>query len=281
MTVAVVIASTLGEPRRLVELLTDLASQERLPDEVVLAIQRSTDEPAVKRALSDLLAPFRDRLPLRIELFDEVGLSRNRNRGLELAASDICLLTDEDIRLEPSAIETVANAFDEVPNAVVITFRVRVGGRSEPRAWVGPRRHTWRTLAKVASPEIAVRRRWVMAHDIHFDVRFGLGAPRWTSGEENIFLADIRRETPDIYGYATRIGEHPRPGSAQRLDARAMFGKGALFARMYGRAGILYLIAFTLKKLLERRLRPTAMHLGNALAGYFEFWRTVPRAERR
>lgn len=281
MTIAVVIASTLGEPRRLAELLTDLASQARLPDEVVVTIQRSPDEEAVTRALSDLIEPFHDRLPLRIEFFDEVGLSRNRNRGLDVVESDICLLTDDDIRFERSAIETVANAFDEVPNAVVITFRVRVGGRPEPRAWAGPRRHTRRTLAKVASPEIAVRRSWILAHDIRFDVRFGLGAPRWTSGEENIFLADILRTTPDIYAYATRIGDHPRPGSAQRLDGRTMFGKGALFARMYGREGILYLIAFIFKKLLERRLRPTAMHLGNAFAGYFDFWRTPPRGERR
>ena len=271
MTVGVMIASTFRDLVRLAALLEDLERQTRPPDEVLITVQAKG---AALLQAEDVLARFRHTLPMRIVAFPESGLSRNRNRGLKLARSDVCLLCDDDLHLDAGAIETVASAFTEIPEAVIITFRIQSEGRPAPDKASSPRRHNWRSIATVASPEIAIWREWVQSEGLRFDERFGLGTERWRSGEENVFLRDALRKSRNVYTIPTKIGEHPAQGSAQALDAQALVGKGAVFARMYGRiAGPPLLAAFLVKKALQTRLPLNLVTIRSALRGFREFFR--------
>lgn len=112
MRVSIAMASYNGG-RFLQEQLASFAAQTRLPDELVVTDDGSTDNTL------DLLEglPF----PVRIERNPErLGVHRNFERALSLASGDIILISDQDDIWYPAKIETVVRAFAENPDALAV-----------------------------------------------------------------------------------------------------------------------------------------------------------------
>ncbi len=105
-----VIVTVLNEADNLPRLLDSLASQTRLPDEVVVCDGGSTDG-----TLSLLEAREAEgRLPLRVIRRPGTNISQGRNAAIEAAAGEVIAVTDAGVRLSPRWLEKIVAPFEEV-----------------------------------------------------------------------------------------------------------------------------------------------------------------------
>ena len=129
---------------------------------------------------------------LRIASYAERGLARSRNRLLEHARGDVCIVADDDQVFLPEAWSIVERAHAARDDVAVISFQYEIEERRKAKRYHPvPRPHTLRTLHSVASIEITFKRDRLPT-SVRFDERFGLGTP-YPRGAENIFLNDLHR----------------------------------------------------------------------------------------
>lgn len=190
-----------------------------------------------------------DRDDIRIFNYHESGLSCSRNRALELARGDICLLADDDVRYIPEAISRVREIF-ATDRPDVATFCMLYPDSSPARRY--PDRivkHNLLSIMKVSSVEIAFRREVIVGKNIRFDEKFGLGGI-FPSGEENIFLRQCLIKKLQVKFYPINLVIHDSSKKSGKLDdlsfARA---KGAMFARMFPLTAPLWSLLFACKKI--------------------------------
>lgn len=116
----------------------------------------------------------------------ERGLSISRNLAINNSQADICLICDDDEFLMPDCAKNILQAFEEHPQADIITFALRYGekkfGNVEKQVkYVG--------VMKTSSLQIAFRRKKVQKHRLSFDIKMGSGTGNG-GGEEIKFLFD-------------------------------------------------------------------------------------------
>jgi len=129
------------------------------------------------------------------------GLSRSRNKAVEMSAADICLLCDDDERLEDHAAEKITGAYEAYPDADVIAFRVDYPLK---QCWRNARRVRRLDALKIASCQITFKRESIVKSSIVFNERFGAGTA-YSPGEDNIFLYDCLNSGLKIYYVPTLI----------------------------------------------------------------------------
>ncbi len=141
----------------------------------------------------------------RIFCSSETGLSRSRNKLLQNAVGDICIVGDDDVEYLPEYLKYVEEAYARLPKADIIVFRFTHEKGKETRAKYSKikRLRLW-NISKVASVEITFKRESVIKAGIAFNNKIGLGA-KFPSGEENAFLADALRAGLKIYHYPKTI----------------------------------------------------------------------------
>jgi glycosyltransferase involved in cell wall biosynthesis len=97
--------------------LNSLASQELLPDELVVTDDGSTDGTA------ELVARFAESAPFEVRFYrneTRLGVVRNFERAISLCTGDILFLSDQDDFWLPSKIKDVVARFDERPEALAV-----------------------------------------------------------------------------------------------------------------------------------------------------------------
>ena len=190
---------------------------------------------------------------LRVMHFPESGVSKSRNRALENSIGDYLLIADEDVSMTSSFSEIIQNAFEKYPEADIITFKSQNEKGQSRKSY--PDQSFWhdsRSLLKVSSIEIAIRRESLLANPVDFDENFGLGS-RFATGEESIFLNDAYEKGYKILFVPEYIVSHPDLSSGRKLDRNKplMKAKGAMFSRMYGWKAYGVCLLFALKKRKE------------------------------
>ena len=101
----------------LAEQLESLARQTRLPDELVVTDDCSTDETLELLLAFARTAPF----PVRVhQNHDNLGFTRNFEAALSLCTGDIIFLSDQDDVWLPEKISTVEGQFEQDPSVQVI-----------------------------------------------------------------------------------------------------------------------------------------------------------------
>jgi len=102
-----VVATVLNEGPAMEELLSSLASQTRLPDQVVIVDGGSQDETL------PILTSWAEagRLPLRVESRPGANISQGRNAAIEVADGEVIASTDSGVRLEPHWLEALVAPF--------------------------------------------------------------------------------------------------------------------------------------------------------------------------
>lgn len=110
----------------------------------------------------------------------ERGLSRSRNKALEHACGDICLICDDDEIFEEGYREAILKAFEENPKADIITFALHHPTRQFPKH---RKRLGYIGALQSCSFQIAFRRERVLEKNIRFDVEMGSGAGNGGGGE--------------------------------------------------------------------------------------------------
>ena len=105
-----VLVATYRRPKLLVECLTALSQQQRLPDEIVIIV-RDTDEKTME-ALSAFENPFPNPDCIQTTRVQEPGIVAAENRGLEAAKGDIVVLIDDDAIASPEWLSNIENHYE-------------------------------------------------------------------------------------------------------------------------------------------------------------------------
>lgn len=163
------------------------------------------------------------------------GLSANRNNAIKNATGDILLLSDDDTRYNEEYFNTLVDAFQEFPEADMITFRgVNYNGELIRSYSDTPYEYKQRPrFSYVCSWEIAFRN---LPNIPLFDTRFGLGAEFLCCGEEEVFVhqASLRGVTI-LYIPRTIVSTNENSTGKQFFtNARVRYSKGAVMMLFHG-----------------------------------------------
>jgi glycosyltransferase involved in cell wall biosynthesis len=189
------------------------------------------------------------------------GATNGRNVGIDATTGDILAFTDDDCRVAPDWIETIAAIFRADPDAAVVCGRVRVPEEVrqrgfaisfEPRVreWCGrfpPPDRDWGITANLAV------RRDVLARIGAFDPVLGPGAPLLCGEEPDLLFRVLRAGLKVVNAREVQV-DHlgARVLGPESRDLWRSYGTGtaaALFKHIRlgdARAGILYLRHLTL-----------------------------------
>lgn len=180
----------------------------------------------------------------------EKGLSRSRNKLLQNATGDICIITDDDVEYLSDYVKTIEEAYELLPQADIIVFRFTHEKGKETRARYSKikRLHMW-NISKAASVEITFKRENVLNAKILFNNEIGLGT-EFPTGEENAFLADALRAGLKIYHYPKTIcyAVEAHDLHDDKDLKQYLIGKGAAYHCIYKRNFWLYALGFIILK---------------------------------
>lgn len=138
--------------------------------------------------------------------YEEIGLSRSRNRALDAATGDICVIADDDVIYNDDCNEKILKAYETYPDADLIAFQIIRTGSTRLKTFRSkPSVENWLSCMKISSVEITFKRKSIIQKGIRFNTLFGAGA-YFNNGEENIFLYDCLRKKLKIVYVPIAIG---------------------------------------------------------------------------
>jgi hypothetical protein len=275
--ISVLVSTTFRDPARLRPLFGDLAVQEPPVAEVVLVVQLGSGNEELRQEVCSMVEDFSDRLEVHLVLDNKLGLSRSRNIALASSSGDLLLLADDDCRYPAGLTQTIIDSCRAYNSADAWTFQVATPeGRPFKKYAPMARRHDLRTLMHVSSVEVVLSRQVLAEGSTLFDERFGLGTTL-PSGEENIMLVDLLRKGFEIQYVPVPIVVHDE--HQRQLTSDHLYAKGAMFRRMFGTQGGVWLAVFLAKKAIGHELADTmAASIVQGIKGYRDF-RRMPEME--
>ena len=141
-------------------------------------------------------------LIVRIISSKERGLSKSRNMALKNAVGDLCLICDDDEILYEDYVEKIQETFAKYTDADVVAFQIDNAGKKYSKEI---KKLNYLTVLKVASWQIAFKRKSIIDNNIWFDETLGSGVSK-AGGEENMFLYDCLKKGLKIYFIPISIG---------------------------------------------------------------------------
>ncbi|HSQ87299.1 glycosyltransferase family A protein [Romboutsia sp.] len=181
--------------------------------------------------------------------YNEIGIARNRNRSLQNASEDICILSDDDVEYVKDFEKIIEQAFIDNPDADIITFQAMTPQGEMFKNYRNEEfEHNKMTILRTSTIEIAFKLKSIKNNNIKFDNEFGLGST-YASGEENIFLMDCLNKGLKIKYIPKVIVLHEKESSGKILNEAAIYSKGPLFYRLFGPISVFLNFAFIIKKL--------------------------------
>ncbi len=191
-----------------------------------------------------------DNVNVRTISTPEKGLSRSRNKLLQNAVGDICIIGDDDVEYLDGYLDIIRNAYEKHTDADIIVFCFTHEKGKETRVRYNEDvRMNMKNISKAASVEITFKRKSVLDAGISFNNNIGLGTS-FPSGEENAFLADALRAGLKIYHVPQTIClavEDKKINNEYSVE-RYLTDKGAAFYCIYKTAFPIYSLAFILLK---------------------------------
>lgn len=170
-----------------------------------------------------------------VKQFRERGLSRNRNRCIEMAEAEWCLISDDDISYSDIELTTLIDTLSNRQELDIVTIKYH---SSAGFTKIYPAREVeYANCDKgyyVSSIEIVFRRSAVQGN-LKFNERFGIGAPVFKCGEEDIFIHDCLNAGLSVRFIPITVGSHPHTTTTSR-DAQKDYlylTKGAVYSYIY------------------------------------------------
>lgn len=178
-----------------------------------------------------------------------IGLSKNRNHALSKATAPLLLISDDDVDYIPEGLTVVMAAFDQNPDADILTFMYDsiLSKKKYP-----DHKFDLNNPVKgyfVTSIEIALRSEAVKGK-VWFNEKFGIGAP-FPSGEEDIFIRDCLDAGLTGQFLPITIARHDGTTSSERnlkMPSRPQT-KGAVFLRIHPEDWFLRMIMHAIREL--------------------------------
>jgi len=112
-----VLIITRNRSEMLVGCLDSLVKQTRLPDEVIVVDNSSTDN------TKKVILSFKKSLPIRYVFEKQIGIPFARNRGLQHTTGSLILMLDDDCSADKFWVERMAYAHKKYPKAWVVQGR--------------------------------------------------------------------------------------------------------------------------------------------------------------
>lgn len=252
--------ATYNGARFLREQLDSFAVQTRLPDELVICDDGSSDETLAIAEDFAQTAPF----PIRVHRNPAtIGLHRNFERALSRCAGELLFISDQDDIWYPEKIEAVAAAINSRPDMLALHHDEHIFDHATGRKLEGTLGQRTRALGgwdRVLSagnctalrrsaielilpvPEGLFYDDWINALPDRLDARLMLDVPlqAWRRHSDNSSLPSVAESRPSRLSLYHRFGhDDPRPGwtaHRQRLEElRArIVGRAALVERLLG-----------------------------------------------
>lgn len=178
----------------------------------------------------------------RIQVFSmpERGVGRSRNTAFLHAGAEICAFSDEDIVLEEDYQARIGRAYEQLPDADMILFNVRVV--QARRTYWNEKIHRVRfwNCGRYPAYSITARRESLLRANAHFSLLFGGGA-RYSNGEDSLFLRDCLKAGLKIYAHTSCIGEEKERPSTEPsstwfsgFNEKFFRDRGVLYHYLYG-----------------------------------------------
>ncbi len=162
------------------------------------------------------------------------GLSRNRNFAFSKTTAPLALIADDDLTFTPEGLRTVIDTFNNNPDVDIATFRCGFPFKKDyPQSETSLRRRIKNYY--VTSYEIAVRMSSIRRCKLQFCENMGIGAERFHSGEESIFMDHALESGLECRFFPFTIVRHPGipTGRRERPSAGVLRADGVLIARHY------------------------------------------------
>lgn len=175
------------------------------------------------------------------------GLSKSRNLAIQQAVGDVCLLCDDDEQLDSSYEKIILNAYEVLPKADIICFRI---ANQPSRLKQKEQRLTKWTAMRIASWQITFRRESIINSEIRFDENMGAGTGNG-GGEEVKFLRDCIGAGLKAYYVPNSIGTVAQTESTwfKGFDRDFFYKRGVTNRYMLGLpVAILYAIYYSYVK---------------------------------
>lgn len=179
----------------------------------------------------------------------ERGLSRSRNMALANSSADICLLVDDDEILLPGYTEVISSAFERHADASVTGFQVQ-GIEAHFKTYAGSEGEAgYIRSMKMASVEIAFRRKALLENGIAFNEKIGAGT-KYLMGEENTLLFNCLAKGLKIYYVPQLIGKIHIGDSTwfTGYNDNYFHSIGAVFTAMSKKWSLLLIAQFAVRK---------------------------------
>ena len=126
-----VVLCTYNRSKLLADSLTAILRQSDPPQyEVVVVDNNSTDD------TRDVIDRFVSTGIVRYVFEPVQGLSHARNRGLAMTTADIVAFTDDDVRVSPTWVRSIATAFAEHPDVDIVGGKVEPEWEADPPEWL-------------------------------------------------------------------------------------------------------------------------------------------------
>lgn len=188
------------------------------------------------------------------------GLSVARNIGLnQISSNSIITFTDDDCWYYDTSLELVSKYFENKDKEIMIFQHIDPTSNKFPKKYSEKSKDTLNILELMshASIDIFIDTSKVKDYKIGFDENFGLGT-KYNSGEENIYLVDLKKMNYNISYEPVIISYHLNKVKKYKYDKNYYLTKYNLFIRMFGKKqGIIIYAIFILKrkfKLIKYRL---------------------------
>lgn len=197
---------------------------------------------------SPIPTPLEQRQDVRVVCTTSCGLSANRNHAFAHAQGDILVIADDDCRYTPESLSKLQHVYEANPQAIVVTARMtdedghffkKYPDRSFNFTHI-PRKYF------TSSWEITLRKE---AAAIPFDTAFGIGAPSFGCGEEEVWLYDVcrtfGRDTIVYVPHTLGTTAPATTGTRFLTDKKVQRTKGAVLSILHGRFGATLRVAKT------------------------------------
>ena len=127
-----VVLCTYNRSHLLAQAISALLRQtdETPPYEVIVVDNNSVD------ATRDVVGQFLASGAVRYEFEPSQGLSAARNHGVSVARADLIAFTDDDVRVGPTWVQSIVQAFNDNPDADMVGGKVEPVWEEAPPPWL-------------------------------------------------------------------------------------------------------------------------------------------------
>ncbi len=164
-----------------------------------------------------------------------LGVGINRNLALLYATADICLFADDDMHYVDGLENIILKEFERLPQADAIVFNVISSNDERPQLQnTKTKRMRFYSKNPYGTFRVAVKLDIIRKKNIWFSTLFG-GGSKYLSGEDSLFINDMRRNKLRIYLSDRLIGTVNQDASTwyRGYDAPFFYSKGVFLKANY------------------------------------------------